>query len=87
MAQFYYVFIEEGMSAGPYNIYYSSSTGSDFALQYDNNEFAQNIPFKTLSVGSGNTAGLAVYVPDNSTSIIVENTVDGLNIDYVINLP
>ena len=87
MAQFYYVYIDEGGSAGPYNIYYSSSTGSDFAIQYDNNEFAQNISYKTLTLGSGSTAGLAVYVPDNSTSLIVENTVNGLNIDYVINLP
>jgi hypothetical protein len=86
MAQFYYVSIDEGMSGGPYNIYYSSSTGSDYAIQYDNNELAQNLSFKQLSVVVGGNEGVAVYVPDDATSIIVENVIGGLNIDYNINL-
>ncbi len=87
MARYFYIELESGTSAGPYDIYYDSVTSSNFATRYDNNQIAQDITYHDLTVIVEGNTGLPIIIPSSSTSIIVVNKINGLNIPYTINLP
>ena len=89
MARYFYIELESGTSAGPYDIYYDSVTYSNLATRYDNNQVAQDITYHDLTVieEENENTGLPIVIPTNSTSIIVVNKINGLNIPYIINLP
>jgi hypothetical protein len=89
MARYFYIELESGTSAGPYDIYYDSVTYSNLATRYDNNQVAQDITYHDLTVidEENENTGLPIVIPTNSTSIIVVNKINGLNIPYTINLP
>ena len=87
MARFFYVRITQGNSPGPFDIYWDAVNPANFAIIYDNDEFAQNVSYKDLTLVNNNgKTGLKVYVPDQATSIIVEGTNCGVDIDVTLSL-
>lgn len=82
MSKSLYVKITEGQSLGPYTIYYDVVQPSNYALLYNTELPATNIPLSSLTSGSG----ARVTVPDLARTIILQNANgDCLNYeDYAI---
>jgi hypothetical protein len=65
MARYFYIELQSGTSPGPYNIYYDSVSSSNLAIRYDNNEFAENLSYKDLTVVANSETGVSIIIPDN----------------------
>ena len=69
MSKSLYVKITEGVSIGPYSIYYDMVQPSKYAFLYGTTINATNIPLSGLTTGDG----IRVTIPDTATSVILQN--------------
>lgn len=83
MSLYFYVKLDSGTSPGPYDLYHDSVSVGNLLAIYDDTRYAENLTWDELTNGNG----VAVIVPDGSTSIIILNKVGGLNLTQVIPFP
>jgi hypothetical protein len=69
MSKSLYVKITQGISVGPYSIYYNAVQPNNYAFLYGTTTNAINIPLSLLTTGSG----VRITIPDEATSVLIEN--------------
>lgn len=69
MSKSLYVKITQGISFGPYSIYYNAVQPNNYAFLYGTTTNAINIPLSLLTAGSG----VRITIPDEATSVLIEN--------------
>lgn len=83
MSRYFNIRINEGDSEGPYTIYYDQVNPSNIAAIYGNGLPATGLTLTQLTTGNG----VAVYVPNDTNTIIVYNELLGCDfgIEIIIN--
>lgn len=69
MSKSLFVKITQGLSIGPYSIYYNAVQPNNYAFLYGTTTNATNVPLSALTTGSG----VRITIPNEATSVIVEN--------------
>ena len=69
MSKSLFVKITQGISIGPYSIYYNSVQPNNYAFLYGTTTEAVNVSLNALTSGNG----VRITIPDDATSVLIEN--------------
>ena len=82
MSRYFNIKITSGTSVGPYNVYYNA-VGLTYATLVSNGSNATGLTYSELTTGNG----VLVSVPNNSTRLILYNTLSGCDSDITFVFP
>jgi hypothetical protein len=69
MSKSLFVKITQGISIGPYSIYYNLVQPNNYAFLYGTTTNASNVPLSALTSGNG----VRITIPNEATSVLIEN--------------